>query len=113
MLREEHKFLDDMLDRARFTREYMSDKSLEDLLNKRPIRSAVERELTVLGEALYQLNSKFPKTAQKIESWNKIIHFRHVLVHGYDSLNMHVIWDVIQDNLDPLITQLEAMLKEE
>ncbi len=112
MLPDAKKYLSDMLDRAQFVREYMADKSLDDLINERPIRSAVERELMVLGEAMYQLHRQFPELAEQIDSWNKIIHFRHVLVHGYDSLNMRVIWETIQGKLDPLIQQLETLLKE-
>jgi len=112
MLPDARKYLSDMLDRASFVRQYMMDKSLEDLSNERPIRSAVERELMVLGEAMYQLHRHFPEMAEQIDSWKKIIHFRHILVHGYDSLNMRVIWEVIQNKLDPLIKQIEALLKE-
>ncbi len=109
---EAKKFLGDMLDRARFVRQYMEDKSLDDLVNNRPIRSAIERELMVLGEAMYQLHRQFPEIAEQIDSWNKIIYFRHVLVHGYDSLNMNVIWEVIQVKLDPLVQQIESLLEE-
>ena len=109
---EARKFLDDMLDRAKFVRQYVVDKSLEDLINQRPVRSAVERELMVLGEAMYQLHRKFPEIAERIDSWNKIIHFRHVLVHGYHSLKMNVIWELIQNKLDPLIRQIEVLLEE-
>ncbi len=77
----------------------MADKSLADLEENRPIRSAVERELMVLSEALYQLHRNFPEVAEQITSWREIIGFRHALVHGYDSLKMPVIWDVINDDL--------------
>jgi uncharacterized protein with HEPN domain len=104
------KFLSDILDRATFVSEFMVDKSLDDLVHNRPIRSAIERELMVLGEALYQLHRNSPEIAEQIDSWQQIIGFRHVLVHGYDSLNMRVIWDVIKDDLEPLIRQVNALL---
>jgi len=107
---EPQKFLSDILDRATFVTEYMADKSLADLEQNRPVRSAVERELMVLGEAFYQLHRRFPEVAQQIDSWREIIGFRHVLVHGYESLNMQVIWDVIQDDLKPLIRQVNTLL---
>jgi uncharacterized protein with HEPN domain len=90
------KFLTDMVDRATFASQFMADKSLDDLMHNRPVRSAVERELMVLGEALYQLHRNFPQIAEQIDSWQQIIGFRHVLVHGYDSLNVRVIWEGIE-----------------
>lgn len=110
---EAGKFLNDMLDRAAFALSLMKDKTLDDLVNNRLIRSAVERELMVLGEALYQLHGLHPAIAEQVDSWREIIAFRHVLVHGYESLNMQVIWSVIRDDLAPLIVQLEALLAKE
>lgn len=62
------KFLLDIVDRARFVSEFMADKSLADLEQNRPVRSAVERELMVLGEALYQLHRNAPANALLVES---------------------------------------------
>jgi uncharacterized protein with HEPN domain len=104
------KFLADILDRATFVSEFMADKSMDELVHDRPIRSAVERELMVLGEALYQLHQNAPEIAEQIDSWDEIIGFRHVLVHGYSSLNMKVIWEVIRDDMGPLIRQVRALL---
>jgi len=82
MPQKTRKYLEDMLDRASFVSDFMKDKSLEDLANDRPVRSAVERELMVLGEALYQLHQRSPEVAERINYWKEIISFRHVLVHG-------------------------------
>lgn len=110
---EARKFLEDMLDRASYVRGLMADKSLDDLMNNRLTRSAVERERMVLGEALYQLHGLHPAIAEQVNAWREIIAFRHVLVHGYESLNMQVIWSVIRDDLAPLIVQLEELLAKE
>ena len=107
------KYLSEMLDRATFVTQFMADKSLGLLQRDRLTRSAVERELMVLGEALFQLHRTHPAIAEQIHSWDKIIGFRHVLVHGYDSLSMEIIWDVIHDELGPLIRQVEALLAKE
>lgn len=73
------KYLTDMLDRAQFVSQFMANKTLDDLENDRPTRSAVERELMVLGEALYPLHRIHPTIAERIDSWKRIIGFRHVL----------------------------------
>lgn len=41
-----------------------------------------------------------------------IIGFRHVLVHGYHSLNPATVWNAIETKLVPLKTMLETLLAE-
>ncbi len=110
--KDPHKYLNDMRDRAAFAVELLADRARQDLNSDRVLRSALERELSIVGEALYQLHQIAPAIATKIENWQEIIRFRHVLVHGYSTLDMDVIWDVVRDDLNPLILQIEIMLKE-
>lgn len=35
---------------------------------------------------------------------------RHRIVHGYDKLDLNVLWDTATRNLPPLIAALEAAL---
>jgi uncharacterized protein with HEPN domain len=113
MQRDPQKFLNDMLDRARAVSSFVADRTVADLETDRFLRSAVERELMVLGEALYQLHRISPQTAEQIDRWDDIIDFRHVLVHGYDVLDMQIVWDAVKRDVPPLIRQLESMLSEE
>ena len=108
--RDPQKYLSDMLDRANFVVEVLVKRSRMELDSDRLLRSAIERELSILGEALYQLHQAEPKLAEKIDNWREIIRFRHVLVHGYSVLNMDMIWDVVRDDLPGLIGQLETLL---
>jgi uncharacterized protein with HEPN domain len=110
MRRDPRKYLSDMLDRAEFVSRLLADRSLADLEEDRVLRSAVERELMVLGEAIYQLHRLAPDKAEQILGWDEIIRFRHILVHGYDVLEMEVIWDAVNNDLQPLIQQLRSIL---
>ena len=38
---------------------------------------------------------------------------RNRLVHGYNSVDLDVLWDTIEDDLPPLIAELEKILGEE
>ena len=102
-----------MLDRAEFVSQLVADRSVADLTSDRFLRSAVERELMVLGEALYQLHRIDPQMAERINRWDDIIGFRHVLVHGYDVIDMQIVWDVVTYDLPPLIQQIKPLLSEE
>lgn len=113
MRRDPRKYLSDMLDRGQFVSQLLADRTFADLESDRVLRSAVERELMVLGEALCQLHRIAPEIAERIDRWNDIVGFRHILVHGYDVLNMQTVWGVIKQDLPQLINQVESMLAQE
>jgi uncharacterized protein with HEPN domain len=35
---------------------------------------------------------------------------RNRLIHGYDTVNMDILWTIVQQDLPPLIEQLQAIL---
>jgi uncharacterized protein with HEPN domain len=76
-------------------------------------RSAVERELQIIGEALMQLQKVAPEQASSIDEHQRIIRFRHVIVHGYDELDPAAIWNVIEHKLPKLRHQVRAILPDQ
>jgi uncharacterized protein with HEPN domain len=106
------KYLADMRDRAVFVVEILQDKTVADLSQNRILRSCVERELSIVGEALYQMHKIRPEVAERIDNWRAIVRFRHILVHGYAAVDLNMMWEVTRDDLTPLITQLDSLLME-
>jgi uncharacterized protein with HEPN domain len=91
---------------ARFTHgktfaEYQADEFL---------RSAVERQLEIVGEALNQLRRIDAEAAASIPELPRIVGFRNVLIHGYASVDNRIVWGIIEANLDPLRKSLETIL---
>lgn len=41
-----------------------------------------------------------------------MIGMRHVLVHGYFSIDLDIVWSVIENDLDPLKTAILNVLEE-
>jgi len=79
MTRDPEKYLYDMLDGCRFLLEFTANEGLERYRSDRAFRSAIERELQNIGEALLQLRSLRPDIAARIPEVERIIGFRHVL----------------------------------
>ena len=111
MPRDREKYLFDMLDSCRFLSELTADESVERYLRDRAFRGAVERELQIIGEALLQLKLLDPATADQISEHERIIGFRHVLVHGYHELDPEVVWYIVKEKLPPLRSELEGLLE--
>jgi len=110
MPHDPEKYLHDMLDSCEFLLEFTTGRTVRDFINDRGFRSAVERELQIIGEALLQLDRVAPAIADKVPEKRDIIGFRHVLVHGYDSLKPATVWNVIEVKLPVLRRELQALL---
>jgi len=104
--REPEKYLYDMLSSCEFLLEFTLGRTVNDYIEDRAFRSAIERELQIIGEALLQLDKVNPEIARQIPDYLNIIGFRHILVHGYDSLNPTTVWNVIETKLESLKTKI-------
>jgi uncharacterized protein with HEPN domain len=82
-----------------------SDYQADDLL-----RSAVERQFEIIGEALNQLRRVDPAAASTIPDLPRIVGFRNVLIHGYATVDDRVVWGVVESSLAPLRESLAQLL---
>ncbi|MBN2511861.1 MAG: DUF86 domain-containing protein [Sedimentisphaerales bacterium] len=108
--REPGKYLYDILNGCEFLLEFTRGKTVEDYKRDRAFRSALERELQIIGEAMLQLDHIAPQIADKISDYRNIIGFRHVLVHGYDNLDPITVWNVVETKLSVLHRQVKVLL---
>jgi uncharacterized protein with HEPN domain len=49
---------------------------------------------------------------EEISEHRSIIGFRHVLVHGYDSLDPNTVWNVVETKIAVLLRQSKELLKQ-
>jgi uncharacterized protein with HEPN domain len=66
------------------------------------VRSAVERQFEIIGEALAGLKRVDPETASLIPDLVRIIGFRNVLIHGYAAVDDRLVWGIVEADLQPL-----------
>ena len=109
---ESKKHLEDIRRAAALLGEFTHSKSLEDYTADAMLRSAVERQFEIVGEALNRLNKADPDTAERIPDYRRAITFRNILIHGYDVLDHRVVWDVLQHHLPILAQAGEGLLDE-
>lgn len=43
--------------------------------------------------------------------WSKAAAFRDVIAHHYFGLNVHIVWDVVQNKVPEIVSSVEALLK--
>ena len=83
---EAKAYLADMIAAADRIAAFTSGKTYQDYLASDLLRSGVERQFEIVGEALRKLAELNPDRASKIPEYRRIIAFRNVLVHGYASV---------------------------
>jgi uncharacterized protein with HEPN domain len=71
---------------------------------------AVEREFSIIGEAISRARLTFPEVMDKIGSAQLIVGFRNRLVHGYETIRDETVWEAIQKSLPKLLADVSGML---
>ena len=104
------KYLYDMLDSSEFLIQSVAGRERSELDDNRMFRSGIERELLIIGEALFKLNKEHPQVAVQVPECERIGVFRHILVHDYDQINRDIVWMVLQTRLPLLRDALKQML---
>ena len=75
-------------------------------------QAAVERKFEIIGEALNQLTKLDSALASRIPDLPQIVAFRNQLIHGYATVNVGTVWNVMQNALPPLVGVVQALLSE-
>ncbi len=104
------KHLEDIRQAAVLINEFTEDKTLDDYKVQALLRSAVERQFEIIGEALNRLSKINPDAISKVTDYKRIISFRNILIHGYDMVDHNVVWDIVQNYLPGLISEIGSLL---
>lgn len=91
---------------------FVANKVFEDYAGDLMLRSAVERQFEIIGEAVNQLSKADPLLSRRIPDVAQIVAFRNVLIHGYAHINDAMVWKTIQESL-PNLQSAVAELQDE
>jgi uncharacterized protein with HEPN domain len=106
------KYLWDALHAAELISEFTRDQSFADYQAQAMVRSAVERQFEIIGEALNHLAKTTPDTASQIPELPRIVAFRNILIHGYTTVDDALVWQVVTDKLPDLQQTLDRLLNQ-
>ena len=98
-----------MLMAAREAVELSRDLSREDLARQRTTELALTKLVETVGEAASRVAKETQGRAPEIP-WAQIVTMRHRLVHGYDAVDLDVLWSTVTEDLPELIAILETFL---
>jgi len=97
--------LDAIAEIQKFTRGMVFESFYED---DKAIR-AVEMNFIIIGEAANQIPGEIEEKYTTIP-WNLMRSMRNRIVHAYFEVDEKLMWDTIQNDLPPLLPELEKLL---
>lgn len=83
-----------------------------DFMQSLLLRSAVERQLEILGEALNRVRKLDPDTADLVPKIHQIIATRNFIVHEYGAVDYEIVWEVATRRMNSLAILLGRLLAE-
>ena len=107
---ESKKYLYDMLRACETLAQFVEGKQFADYDSDLLLRSAVERQLMIVGEALSQATRMDEELAEQIEDAREIINLRNVIVHGYTVIENETIWGILKSDVPKLRDQVAQLL---
>lgn len=104
--------LRDMLDAARKACQFAGGKTRQQLDTDDMFAFALVRAIEIVGEAASKVSPETRSAYPQIR-WVEIIGMRNKIVPDYLSVDNNIVWDVTENDLPPLIQQLESILPPE
>lgn len=98
-----------MLDYAREASDMAQGRVRADLDTDRMFNLALVRLVEVVGEAASWVESDFRALHPQVP-WRDIVATRNRLIHQYDQVDLDTIWRIVQDDIPPLVAQLNAII---
>ena len=105
-------YLLDILRSARAIRSYVEGVSRDDFLENPQLQDSVIRRIEIMGEASGRLSAAFREEHPEIP-WARIRGMRNRMIHGYDDIDMAIVWETVERDIPRLVLRLERLVPPE
>ncbi len=82
----------------------------EDLDSDRVFFLATLKLVEIVGEAASRVSDSF-KAAHSEIPWRQIVGTRNRLVHGYDVVDLNILWEIVSVDFPSLALRVRALVK--
>ncbi|WP_448541646.1 HepT-like ribonuclease domain-containing protein [Roseiflexus sp.] len=106
---DDHISMSQMLEYAHQACEMATGYDRADLDTNLMLRYAIIYLIEVIGEAARRVSASTRDQYRQIP-WSDIVGMRNRLAHGYDDIDLDLLWDTVIIDLPPLITMLESVI---
>ena len=103
-------FLEHILDCIEAIEEFSKNITKKELVSNRLKRSAIVREIEIIGEAVKNISQSLKDKHKEIE-WKDIAGTRDKMIHHYFGVDVIIILDIIKKDLPVLKEQIQKIRK--
>ena len=89
---------------------YTAGKTYDDYFADDLLASGVERQLTIIGEAVGKIARTDSAVAAEVGDFPRIVAFRNQLVHNYPNIETDAVWVIVQREVPVLLERVRALL---
>ena len=111
MPRDYKLYLRDIVEAARFIERLTQGLTYEAFLADEVRLRAVLNSLTTIGEAARHVPDELRDRTPAIP-WREMTGVRNIIVHGYFSVNLTIIWNINEVEISAMRRQVEELLSE-
>ena len=101
-----------MLAHAREAAALVHTATRDTLHTNRILSLALVRLLEIVGEAATRVSADLRARHPQI-AWRPMISLRNRLIHGYDAVDLDILWQILHDDIPARITNLERVVPPE
>jgi len=91
-------------------RQFAANRALDDYIADPMLRSAIERQFMIIGEALNKALRIEPQLLEAITSASNIVRLRHRLAQGYFDIDDDIIWGIVEVHPPTLLAEVSKLL---
>lgn len=103
-------YLEEILESLAKVKNYTKDISFKHFEQEEFVQDAVIRNSEIIGEAIKQIPIDIKDKYEY--SWKEVAGLRDILIHQYFAISNEIIWDIIENELDPLIKIIKSIIKD-
>lgn len=101
MKKTDSVYLEDMARAISSIEAYVQEITFDVFAAEQMRHDATIRQLEVLGEAANKLSPNFMAKNRDFPL-RQVISMRNFLIHGYDEIDLEIVWNTIQENIPEL-----------
>ena len=91
---------------------YVAGMTRQGFLRETQVQDSVIRRLEIIGEAAGRISPGFRDTHPEIQ-WSEMRGMRNRMLHGYDDIDMDIVWDTVERDIPHLIQIIELLVPPE
>lgn len=111
MKRDYNLFVKDILDCINKIEDFVGKMNLDEFMRDEKTKSAVVREIEVIGEATKNIPEVIRKRYKGLP-WPDMARMRDKIIHFYFGIDYEIVWEVIKKRLPEIKSLTEKILRD-